>query len=37
LFEATAPDFTPLYREVRALPVLDAGLVLPGERGFKPN
>jgi phenylalanine-4-hydroxylase len=37
LFEATAPDFTPVYREVRALPVLEAGLVLPGERTFSPN
>jgi phenylalanine-4-hydroxylase len=37
LFKATAPDFTPIYREVRALPVLEAGQVLPGERSFKPN
>jgi len=37
LFEATAPDFTPIYREVRALPTVEAGLVLPGERRFKPN
>ena len=28
LFAATAPDFTPVYREVRALPVVDAGAVL---------
>ncbi len=34
LFAATAPDFTPTYREVRALPVVDAGAVLPGERTF---
>ena len=34
LFAATAPDFTPVYREVRALPVVDAGAVLPGERTF---
>jgi phenylalanine-4-hydroxylase len=34
LFEATSPDFTPLYREVRALPEIDAGAVLPGEREF---
>jgi phenylalanine-4-hydroxylase len=37
LFKATAPDFTSIYREVRALPVLEAGQVLPGERSFKPN
>jgi phenylalanine-4-hydroxylase len=37
LFEATAPDFTPIYREVRALPTVEAGLVLPGERQFNPN
>lgn len=37
LFEATAPDFTPIYREVRALPTVEAGLVLPGERRFSPN
>jgi phenylalanine-4-hydroxylase len=34
LFDATAPDFTPIYREVRALPMLEAGQVLPGERIF---
>jgi phenylalanine-4-hydroxylase len=36
LFEATAPDFTPIYREVRALPTLDAGLVLRDEKTFNP-
>lgn len=34
LFDATAPDFTPLYRAVRALPEIEAGAVLPGERLF---
>ena len=34
LFAATAPDFTPIYREVRALPAVEAGSVLPGERTF---
>jgi phenylalanine-4-hydroxylase len=34
LFAATAPDFTPVYREVRALPAVEAGTVLPGERCF---
>jgi phenylalanine-4-hydroxylase len=34
LFEATAPDFTPIYEAVRALPVIEAGVVLPGERRF---
>lgn len=36
LFEATAPDFTPVYRAVRdriaAEGEIDAGVVLPGER-----
>jgi phenylalanine-4-hydroxylase len=34
LFDATAPDFTGVYAEVRALPEIDAGVVLPGERVF---
>ena len=34
LFAATAPDFTPIYREVHALPAVEAGAVLPGERTF---
>ncbi len=37
LFDATAPDFTPTYAEVRALPLIDAGAVLPGEREFAPG
>ena len=37
LFEATAPDFTPVYRDVRALPTIEPGQVLPGERTFTPN
>lgn len=41
LFEATAPDFTPLYREVReriaAEGEIEAGAVLPGERRFSPE
>jgi len=32
LFEATAPDFTPIYRAVRELPEIEAGIVLPDER-----
>ena len=35
LFAATAPDFTPIYREVRALPVVQAGTALPGERTYR--
>ncbi|HEX6707921.1 MAG TPA: phenylalanine 4-monooxygenase [Albitalea sp.] len=31
LFEATSPDFTPIYRAVRELPQIDAGVVLEGE------
>jgi len=38
LFDATAPDFTPVYREVRdaiaAHGEIEAGVVLPGERTF---
>jgi len=34
LFQATAPDFTPIYDEVRALPEVEAGAVLQGERCF---
>ena len=34
LFDATAPDFTPLYAAVRAQPVIEAGVVLDGERHF---
>jgi phenylalanine-4-hydroxylase len=37
LFEATAPDFTPIYREVRDQPQIDAGVVLPGERLFSAS
>ena len=32
LFEATAPDFTPIYRAVRELPEIEAGAVLANER-----
>ena len=38
LFEATAPDFTPVYREVRERigreGEIEAGIVLPGERTY---
>lgn len=34
LFDATAPDFTPIYADVRSQPQIDAGCVLPGERRF---
>jgi phenylalanine-4-hydroxylase len=37
LFEATAPDFTPVYRDVRAMPTIEPGQVLPRERTFTPN
>jgi phenylalanine-4-hydroxylase len=36
LFDATAPDFTPIYAAVRALPTVEAGVALPGERRFAP-
>jgi phenylalanine-4-hydroxylase len=39
LFEATAPDFTPIYRELRERiereGEIDAGRVLPGERRYE--
>jgi phenylalanine-4-hydroxylase len=34
LFDATAPDFTPVYAQVRAQPEIEAGAVLSGEREF---
>ncbi len=34
LFEATAPDFGPVYRRVQAMPAHPAGAVLPGEKIF---
>ncbi len=36
LFEATRPDFTPIYREVAALPDLEPGQVLDSDRQFPP-
>jgi len=39
LFDATAPDFTPIYAQVRETIArageIDAGVVLPGERQFR--
>jgi len=37
LFDATAPDFTPIYERVAALPPLKVNDRLPGERVFAPN
>jgi len=34
LFDATRPDFTPVYEAVHGQSVVDAGVVLPGERNF---
>ena len=34
LFEATAPDFTPIYRRVGEAGVLEADARLPGDRVF---
>ncbi|MGH7057808.1 MAG: hypothetical protein ACREFZ_07965, partial [Acetobacteraceae bacterium] len=34
LFEATRPDFAPIYRELAALPDLEADAALAGERRF---
>jgi len=32
LFEDTAPDFTPIYRELRELPTIPPGTVVPGDK-----
>jgi phenylalanine-4-hydroxylase len=37
LFEATAPDFTPIYSEIAQQPELPLDRSLPGERVFPPN
>jgi phenylalanine-4-hydroxylase len=37
LFDATAPDFTTLYREVAALPELPPPTRLPADRRYPPN
>ena len=36
LFDATEPDFTPIYERVRAQPEIAAGTVLPGETLLSP-
>jgi len=37
LFEATRPDFTPIYRELRALPDIASNQVLDSDRLLPPN
>jgi phenylalanine-4-hydroxylase len=37
LFEATSPDFGPIYARVKALPSHLAGVVLDGERRYSPD
>jgi len=37
LFDATAPDFTPIYRRLDTLPTLTAHARLPGEQLLAPN
>jgi len=37
LFNATAPDFAPIYADLRRLPAVEAGVQLPGERSFPPS
>lgn len=37
LFEATAPDFTPLYAQLAARTPTAPGIVLPGERLYRAN
>ena len=36
LFAATRPDFTPIYREIAALPDIEPDAVLDGDRRFAP-
>ncbi|HEU4458979.1 MAG TPA: phenylalanine 4-monooxygenase [Methylibium sp.] len=36
LFDATAPDFTPIYAKLQQLPTLEADAALPGDRRFAP-
>jgi phenylalanine-4-hydroxylase len=31
LFDATRPDFTPIYREIAVLPEIEPGIVVPGD------
>lgn len=35
LFEATKPDFAPIYQEILKLPAIEAGEVLPGDEVIK--
>ncbi len=37
LFEATAPDFTPLYEEIAPLPPLPIDTRVSGEKSYPPN
>ena len=37
LFDATRPDFAPIYRELAALPDLEPGAVLPEDRLVSPD
>jgi phenylalanine-4-hydroxylase len=37
LFEATAPDFSPLYAEISELPSLPLDATMHGEKTYPPN
>ena len=37
LFDATAPDFAPIYAQVRGMSPIDAGIVLAGEKEYGPS
>jgi phenylalanine-4-hydroxylase len=37
LFDATAPDFTPMYERLKLQETLAADSLLPGERNVMPN
>ncbi len=37
LFDATRPDFAPIYREIVTLPDLDPDQLIPGERRYAPG
>ena len=37
LFDATAPDFTPIYERLKTQEALPADTLLPGEMNIPPN
>jgi phenylalanine-4-hydroxylase len=37
LFDATGPDFSPIYTRLKGLPTYSANTLLPGEKTYPPN